>query len=165
MWQLAYQSITVILTKCVHWLVYTVIFSTWQRFNDTSQSKLQAEYRDCLLPFGLSVCYSKHQYWQIQNYGFASPFVWVWNLLCHSKGRNGLRVLDRGVLRKVYGLQKEQVTGDWRGLRDCIVRSVIVCTVRVIRQMDGACGTNGGEEWCIYGSGWETWRKDTVLKI
>jgi hypothetical protein len=30
--------------------------------------------------------------------------------------------------------------------------------------MDGACGTNGGEEWCIYGSGWETWRKDTILK-
>jgi len=42
------------------------------------------------------------------------------------------------------------VTGDWRGLRDCIVRSVLVCTIRKTRQMDGACGTNEGEEWCIY---------------
>ena len=64
-------------------------------------------------------------------------------------------MLDRGVLREVFGLQKEQLTGDWRGLRDCIVRRVMVCTVREIRQMDGACGTNGGEEWCIYGSDWK----------
>ena len=65
-------------------------------------------------------------------------------------------MLDRGVLREVFGLQKEQVTGDWRSLRDCIVGSEMVCTVREIREMDGTCGTNGREEWCIHGSGWET---------
>jgi hypothetical protein len=43
-----------------------------------------------------------------------------------------------------------------RGLKDCIVRSVLVCTVMETGQMDGACGTNEGQEWCIYGSDWET---------
>ena len=58
-------------------------------------------------------------------------------------------MIDNGSLREVFGLQKEQVTGGWRGLGDCIVRMVMVCIVRVIKQMDGACGTNGEEDKCV----------------
>lgn len=42
------------------------------------------------------------------------------------------------------------------GLGGCSVRSVMFCTiVRVIRQMDGACGTNGEEDKCLQNFGGE----------
>ena len=36
------------------------------------------------------------------------------------------------------------------------MESVMFCTVRVIRQMDGTCGTNGGEDKCVQSFGAET---------
>jgi len=45
---------------------------------------------------------------------------------------------------------------DWRGLEGCSVKSVMFCTVTVIRQVDGACGTNGGEDKCVQTFGGET---------
>jgi len=65
-------------------------------------------------------------------------------------------VIDNGTLREVFGLQKEQATGDWKGLGDSIVRTVMVCTVSVIMQMDGAYGTNGGEDKFVQSFGGET---------
>jgi hypothetical protein len=74
----------------------------------------------------------------VQNYGFASSFVCVRNLLCHNNGRNGLRDAEGGIWTAEgasdRGLER---TGRLN------VRSVMVCTFREIRQIDRACGTNG----------------------
>jgi hypothetical protein len=65
-------------------------------------------------------------------------------------------VIDNGALREVFGLQKEQATADWKGFGDSIVKSVMVCTVSVIIQMDGAYGTNGREDKFVQSFGGET---------
>jgi hypothetical protein len=60
------------------------------------------------------------------------------------------------MLKEVFGLQKEQVLGDWKGLGECNLRGVMVCTVREIRQMDRACGRNGEDDICVQSFGGET---------
>jgi hypothetical protein len=50
------------------------------------------------------------------------------------------------MLRDLFGLQKEQVSGDWKGLGEWNLRGVMVCTVREIRRMDRACGRTGEDE-------------------
>jgi hypothetical protein len=76
-------------------------------------------------------------------------------------GRNSLRVLANSVLRKMFGLDREEVTG---GLQKCIVRNCTICISDQILlgrtsqegRDDGACDTYVGEEKCIDNFGMET---------
>jgi hypothetical protein len=43
-------------------------------------------------------------------------------------------VFENRVLRRIFGLKRDKVTGDWRKLHN---------------EMGRACSTNGGEEECI----------------
>jgi hypothetical protein len=40
-------------------------------------------------------------------------FVWVWNLVAHIEGGTRLRVL-----RRIFGPKRDEVTGEWRKLRN-----------------------------------------------
>jgi hypothetical protein len=52
---------------------------------------------------------------------FVCCFVWTQNLASHIKGRTLAEGAESMVLRKVYGLWMEEVTGD-------IMRSFMTCT-------------------------------------
>lgn len=52
---------------------------------------------------------------------FACCFVWTQKLASHIKGRTSAEGVENRVLRKVYGLQMEEVTGG-------IMRSFMTCT-------------------------------------
>lgn len=47
------------------------------------------------------------------------------------------------MLRKIYGHNRGDVTGDWRTLHDE--------ELNIVREMGGTCCMNEGEEKCIYG--------------
>jgi hypothetical protein len=61
-----------------------------------------------------------------------------------------LRVFENGVLRRIFGPKRNDVTGEW---------SVLPNNIRVIksrRLMDKASSKNGGESRCIQGFSVET---------
>jgi hypothetical protein len=39
-------------------------------------------------------------------------------LVCHTKGRENLRVFANRVLRKIFGSKREEVVGGWRKLHN-----------------------------------------------
>jgi hypothetical protein len=43
-------------------------------------------------------------------------FTWKCNLVSHNKGEHRLRVFENGVLRKIFGPKREEVTGCRRKL-------------------------------------------------
>jgi hypothetical protein len=45
------------------------------------------------------------------------------------KGKRGLRVFENRVLRKIFGLKRDEATGGWR---KCIIRSLITFTLRQV---------------------------------
>jgi hypothetical protein len=63
-----------------------------------------------------------------------------------------LRVFENRVLRRLFGLKRDEVTEEWRtlhneGLRDLYSSPSII---RLIKdEMDGQCSMNGGEEECV----------------
>jgi hypothetical protein len=52
----------------------------------------------------------------IQNHNSDTCFVWVWNLVCHIKGTERLRVFENRPLRRIFGPKRDEVTGEWRKL-------------------------------------------------
>jgi hypothetical protein len=44
--------------------------------------------------------------------------VWVLNFVCHPKGKNRLRVLQKMVLRRIFGPKRDEVTGGWTELHN-----------------------------------------------
>jgi len=65
-------------------------------------------------------------------------------------------VFQNGALRKIFGPNRDEVTGEGRRLHD-LYRSGNIIRVIVSRKMvSGACGTHGEEERYIQGSGGET---------
>jgi hypothetical protein len=38
--------------------------------------------------------------------------------MSHTEGKHRLKVLDNGMLRKIFGVKREEVTGDWRRLHN-----------------------------------------------
>jgi hypothetical protein len=53
------------------------------------------------------------------NYSIAFCFVWVWNLVSHIEGReHRLRDFKNSLLRMVFVLKEEEVTGGWRKLHN-----------------------------------------------
>jgi len=65
------------------------------------------------------------------------------------KEERRLRVLENGVLRRVFGPKRHEVTGEWRKLH---------CAGGKIEKnvMGGACRSYGGGERGVQGSGGET---------
>jgi hypothetical protein len=61
----------------------------------------------------------------------------------------GLRVCENRVLRRIFGLKRDEVKGGWRKLHDEELRdlyswpSIIKTTKSRRGEMDGACSTNG----------------------
>jgi hypothetical protein len=82
----------------------------------------------------------------------------TWSLTL--RGESGLRVVEKRVLRRIFGPERDEVTGDWRKLHNKELND-LYCSpniVRVIkaRIMGWTCSMYGGGEWCIQGFGGET---------
>jgi hypothetical protein len=64
------------------------------------------------------------------------------------------------VLRRIFRLKREDVTGDWRRLHSEELHKLYASQniIRVIksRKMSGACSTYGGDEKCIQHFGRKT---------
>jgi len=70
-----------------------------------------------------------------------------------------LRVFENRVLRGIFGPKRNEVTREWRKLYNEELHDLYsspniiqVMKSRIIKWA-GACGTYGGEEWCIQGFG------------
>jgi hypothetical protein len=53
----------------------------------------------------------------------------------HTEGRNGLRVFENRVLRRIFGPKREEVAGDWRRLHNEEIHNLYDSpyTIRVIK--------------------------------
>jgi hypothetical protein len=73
----------------------------------------QIEVRECLLSFGagsfvFQCAIQKYKDYDIQNYNFASGFVWV---LLTMREKCRLRMFENRVLRRIFGPKKDDVIG------------------------------------------------------
>jgi hypothetical protein len=71
----------------------------------------------------------------------------TWSLTLREEHR--LRVFENRVLRRIFGLKRDEVTGEWRKLhneelRDLYSSPSIIRIIKSRRMMGGTCGTNGG---------------------
>jgi hypothetical protein len=65
-----------------------------------------------LLPFGSKTCLPS-ALWECKSYNnSASYFVWVWNLVLHTKEEHRLRVFESRVVRRILGPKRDKVTGE-----------------------------------------------------
>jgi hypothetical protein len=71
----------------------------------------------------------------IQDYNFACGSVWceTWSLTLREEHR--LRVFENRVLRKIFGLKRDEVMGDWRTLHNEELRDLYSSPsmIRIIR--------------------------------
>jgi hypothetical protein len=71
-----------------------------------------------------------------------------------------LRVVENRVLRKVFGPKSDEVTGEFRRLRNYMLYDLYSLDIQVIKsrkmRLVGHVGTYVGEERCIQGYGGET---------
>ena len=83
----------------------------------------------------------------------------TWSLTLREE--RGLRVFENRVFRRVFGPKRDEVTGEWRKLRN---EGLIYCAGGKIEknEMGGACGAYGGGESCAQGSGGKTGWKETT---
>ena len=70
-------------------------------------------------------------------------------------------MFENRVLRRVFGPNRNEVTGEWRKLHNEELSNLLLtqyCVGGKIEknEMGGACGADGGGERCAQGSGWET---------
>ena len=70
-------------------------------------------------------------------------------------------MFENRVLRRVFGCERDEVTGEWRKLHNEELRYVLLtqyCAGGKIEknEMGGACGAYGGGERCAQGSGRES---------
>jgi hypothetical protein len=73
-------------------------------------------------------------------------------LVAQIEGEQRLRVFENRVLRRIFGLKRAKVTGEWRRLHNEKLYALYSSThiIRVIKnKMGRACSTYGGEERCI----------------
>ena len=72
-----------------------------------------------------------------------------------------VRVFERGALMEIFGLKRDEVTGEWRRLHnEELCALYLLPNIRVIKskknQMGGTCGTYGVQERYIQGFGRQT---------
>ena len=88
-------------------------------------------------------------------YGFET-----WSLTLREERR--LRVIENRVLRRLFGTTRDEVTGEWRKLRNEKLRYLYSLTERCAggkierNEMGSSCGAYGGGERCALGSRGET---------
>jgi hypothetical protein len=77
----------------------------------------------------------------------------TWSLTLREEHR--LRVLEKRVLRRIFGPKRDDVTGDWRKLHNDELHN-LYSLPNIIRndqgkenEMGRACSTNEGDEECI----------------
>jgi hypothetical protein len=56
--------------------------------------------------------------------------VWVWNLVADIEGGTRLRIFENMVLRRIFGLERDEVTGEWEnvyneGLMNCTAHPLL----------------------------------------
>ena len=74
----------------------------------------------------------------------------TWSLTLREEHR--LRVFENRMLRRIFGLERDRVTGEWRKLHNEELNS-LYSSPNIVRgdkieknEMGGACGTYGGRE-------------------
>jgi hypothetical protein len=76
----------------------------------------------------------------------------VRNFVSNIKGKLRLRVFENRELRRIFGLRRDEVTGDWRKLhneeRQYSSPDIIRMTEVKEDEMGRACSTNGGDDEC-----------------
>jgi hypothetical protein len=81
-----------------------------------------------------------------------------------------LRVFENRVLRRIFGLKRDEATGEWRKLHNEELRDLYSSPsiIRIIKsrrmRWAGVCSTNGGEEECVYVIGGKASGKETTRK-
>ena len=79
-----------------------------------------------------------------------------------------LRVFENGVLRRIFGSKRDEVSGEWRKLHNEDLKSLYSSPniVRVIKsrrmRFGAACGPYGGRERSVQGAGGETRGEETA---
>jgi hypothetical protein len=90
-------------------------------------------------------------------------------LVAHIGEEYRLRVFENKVLSRIFGSKRDEVTGQWRRLRNeklCALYFLPNIFGDQIKktEMGRACSTYSVEEGCIQGFGGETWGKDSLLR-
>jgi hypothetical protein len=72
-----------------------------------------------------------------------------------------LTVFENKVLRRIFGLKRDEVTGEWRRLHNKELYALLLTKYHLgdevkKTEMGRTCGTYGGEERCIQGFSGET---------
>jgi hypothetical protein len=66
-------------------------------------------------------------------------------------------VFENRVLKRIFRLKREEVTGDWRKLRNEELQIGYDPGDKINKnKMGGACGSTRGEDWYIQGFGGES---------
>jgi hypothetical protein len=86
----------------------------------------------------------------------------TWSLILRVKHK--LKVFENRVLRRMFGTERDEVTGEWRSLMICTPHQILFNCQIVENWMDGTCSTYAGEEGCIQGFGVDTRGKETTWK-
>jgi hypothetical protein len=81
------------------------------------------------------------------------------NARCNNKDR--LRVSRKGVLRRIFGSKRDEVTGEWtklhyEELNDLYCSPNMVWVIKIDKQMGGACSAYMAQERRVQGFGGET---------
>jgi hypothetical protein len=68
-----------------------------------------------------------------------------------------VRVFENGVLRRIFGPKREEVTGSWRRLYNEEFHNLYALPdiIRVIRSRRMRCSVHGREEKCVQYFGWK----------
>jgi len=76
-----------------------------------------------------------------------------------------LRVFGNGVLGKIFGTKRDEVTGEWRRLHNEEFCDLYFTSNNIwVMKLSGACGTDVGQERCIRSFGGEIRRNENSWK-
>jgi hypothetical protein len=75
----------------------------------------------------------------------------TWSLTWGEEHR--LRVFEKRVLRRIFGLRRDEVIGGWRKLHNEELH-ILYCSPSIVRmvkedEMGTSCSMNGGKEGCV----------------
>jgi len=106
----------------------------------------------------------------IIHYNFSCCFVWVWNLVSHTKARTHiLRMFEDRVLWRIFGSKREEVIGRWSKLRNgelhIMYSSPSITKLIKSRRMKWAGhSTHGRDAKSIKYFIRKTWREETICE-